>query len=161
MKTSATGKAFEKSLELIFDKYRRQGIMKIHKVDPPVIHIRKGASMRVVEKENPFLDYIGVWGDRTVVLEAKSTETRRLGLCGTSGIKLKQYENLELWIRSGAVGGVLWHHNGEVALVRMHELARERQRGSKSLKFEDYHKAQQGIGFELWSIWKLLNEHCL
>ena len=122
------GKAWEKALSDTHATYAWQGRAKIHKVDPPTRIVRAGAKVvKIIQLENPFLDFVGVLpGGRLVVMEAKSTEAPVLKLDNDSnGITTEQLLALEQWASFGALAAIVWGFGDQARLVPL-DLARER-----------------------------------
>jgi len=157
----ASGAALESEIELICDAYARQGLAKIHKVDPPTRIVRKGRQVFGVQMKSPFVDWIGSWttrGGQLVHLESKSTKEPRLGLLTDAGLKQDQYEKLIAWDRSGAKVGVLWGHKGQMKLISLPTIAHAIETGDKSLKWRHHRSCPRGAGFVSWDFLACLED---
>ena len=65
----------------------------------------------VPRRNNPFLDFVGVWTEtgRAVFIEAKYTEDEYLRVDGRGGgVDDRQMANLRLWDKAGADAMVIW-----------------------------------------------------
>lgn len=141
--------SFEAMLKLECDRLAVRGIAKIEKVEPPTKTIRQGKFTKVIQLENPFLDFIGTWtecGARTVILEAKSTEEPRLPICVDNGLKVTQMGNLQRWAAAGAAVGILWDHKGDTRFVTLKQVVEARGELRASIQWADALRIQKGRG---------------
>ena len=133
------GRGFQDELKLTAEGYRRAGIAKLEKVDPPTRMVGGGKFRKVIFLENPFLDYVGVWTahhGRALFIEAKSHESGRLPINASGGVSTTQWAALMAWRVAGAAVAVLWRRRGEVRLWTPEMLLAEDTLGHKSLVFE-------------------------
>lgn len=138
-----TGKAWEKTIEIIGIQYASQRLMRFRKIDPPLRYI----GGRVLHLANPWLDYGGCWTERQgrmVVFEAKSTKEPRLPL-GSGGLTTNQMANMHLWTNAGAVVFLLWECHGRCALWN-YQMIVEQGKEWKHLKHENGLPVGQGMG---------------
>lgn len=158
-----TGKDFEKNLEDVFAAYKRRGIAKIEKVDPPVRVIGGGKFRKIIFLENPWLDYAGTWtefGGRQLIIEAKSTQDERLPIVEKEGgVTLKQIDDLLDWHRHGAAVGIVWHKAKEVKVITPATLAAVRSMGLKAFQWRHLGPVvPRGEGFILWDVLGAIRE---
>ncbi len=154
-----TGKDFQLELESTGAGYQTRGIARFEKVDPPVAiiwpfnkHTGK-KEQRVIFKENPHLDYVGVWskrGGRMLSFEAKSTSAHRLAFNGDNGLTATQWAAMKSWRMAGAATFLLWRYAGAVALFTPELMQAAQARGDKSLVFENGIKVPRGEGRIVW-----------
>lgn len=151
-KTPNKGTAFERRLESIFHAYMRQGRAKIHKVDQPIKVMGGGAGRkRVVMLENFHLDFVGTWTEhagRTIILEAKYTEDRRLRIDRSGGVTESQMANLRAWRAAGAATAVAWGMGDAIKLVTVEMIdAAIDETGRVSLRWCDAVPVPAGEGY--------------
>lgn len=129
--------------------YERAGRLRLVKVDPPIAIVR-GV---VIQKENPFLDFIGAWTERAgrlLAIEAKETTEPRLAVGGASGLNRKQLDAIANWNASGALAFLLWRHAGEVKLWPYQHI-HAASKGRSSIRWEAGGvRCPQGIGYILF-----------
>lgn len=104
------GRPFQQELERVLLQYQSAGLLRVRKVDPPVRVVGFGARRQVIFQKNPWLDYAGVWTERSgraVLFEAKSTAGPRLPF-GKDGVTETQLGAIHNWSMAGAVVFVLW-----------------------------------------------------
>lgn len=146
--SNATGKPFEAEVERVLGHYRSRGVMRVCKIDPPTVIRGK----LVIQKENPFLDYVGVWtacGNRSLMIEAKSTKEPHLPF-GNGGLSENQQDAMRHWHHAGAVVFVLWRHAETTALVTWPHVETVIRTGRRSLPWPTGYLLEQGEGFELF-----------
>lgn len=155
---SNSGKGFEELLSRIFAAYEQRRIATFEKVEQPMKIMGSGKARRVVFLKNPFLDFTGVWtaqGGRAIHVEAKSSEAPRLPIGDdSSGLKDKQVTNLKRWDDSGAATGVLWLYAGDVRLIPIEHV--RRQRRDAFFPWEEAIPIPQGPGFIIYDFLALL-----
>lgn len=160
MSLTNTGKSFETRLQTTFDAYRNLRVMDVRKVEPPCKIVGTGRFRKVIFLENPFLDFTGVWTERSgrsLHFEAKSTAGNSLSVGKTGGVTARQMDALRDWTNAGAIAGVLWECPAGVFYCgagRANEIAI----GRCALKPEFCHKLEAGKGYILYNIWKVLHE---
>ncbi len=158
--TKTPGKIFEDSIEGIFAAYKRAGIAKIEKVDPPVRVIGSKSFKKVIFLENPWLDYSGVWsanGGQQLHIEAKTTGDPRLEI-GEKGISDDQVRALLEWHKFGAAVGIAWGHEGQVKVITVETIRVAVAMGLKSFKWRHLPPCPRGEGFILWDILRAIRE---
>ena len=153
------GREFQRQLEVIAGSYHTRGLAYLQKVDPPVAVVwipdkRTGEKkQRVIFKQNPFLDYLGVWTvhhGRMILMEAKSTSGHRLPAFGEAGFKDKQWAAMKRWRFTGAACCLLWSYAGQVRLWTPELLMVAEAAGAKSLEFQAGIPVEQGDGLLRW-----------
>jgi len=92
--------SFEKEIEKIFSRYKKNRLAYFHKISPPVHrihgHIFIGAS--------PFCDYIGVMDGRYIVIEAKECKKDKFPM---ANIRKNQVEHMLLTNEMGGLSFLL------------------------------------------------------
>jgi penicillin-binding protein-related factor A (putative recombinase) len=149
------GVAFEALLEQHFDAYRTMGICDLVKVDPPTRVVYKGRKPIVIQLENPFLDYIGTWNRRMIMMEAKTTLEPRLPFkVDSGGLTHIQCNQMMRWKASGGVVGLLWNHGDEIRLVLPAHIESAEWAKSRSIRWADAFPVERGHGFIIWDFMK-------
>jgi hypothetical protein len=153
------GRGFQDELKRTAEHYRRQGIAKLEKADPPTRLVGGGKFRKVIFLANPFLDFVGVWTahhGRALFIEAKSHESGRLPINTSGGVSTTQWAALMAWRAAGAATAVLWRKAGEVRLWTPEMLLAEEALGHKSLVFEPGLLVRQGQGPLIWDFLPVL-----
>ena len=153
------GRGFQDELKLTAEGYRRAGIAKLEKVDPPTRMVGGGEFRKVIFLANPFLDYVGVWTahhGRALFIEAKSVEVGRLKINTSGGVSTTQWAAMMGWRRAGAACAVLWRRKGEVRLWTPEMLLEAEATGDKSVVFETGLLVRQGKGTLIWDFLSVL-----
>ena len=154
-----TGKAFEKEIEMTAAGYQSRRIATLRKVDPPVAVIwpfdrATGKKVqRVIFKQNPWLDYAGVWTahhGRMLLVEAKSTSNHRLPFNRHGGLTTEQCATASTWRACGAAVCIVWQYAGKVVLFTPEMLREAEARGDKSLTHDSGLPVPRGEGGILW-----------
>ena len=141
------GKEFEELLERICHCYWQAGRAKIHKVDPPTKVLGKG---RIIHLANPFLDFIGTWterGNRSLMLEAKSTAKHLLAIdTKKGGLTRDQITAMTSWRKAGTVTALLWYRSDlrEMKVITLETIEYAVNNGDRSMKWESFPKCSQG-----------------
>lgn len=153
------GRSFQREIETTAGACQHRRIATLRKVDPPVSVIwprdkRTGKpTQRVIFKQNPWLDFAGVWsarGGRMLVVECKSTSSHRLPFERHGGLTSEQVATLRTWRLAGASSCVLWRWCDKVTLWMPEMLIAAQARGDKSLLFENGIPVERGEGSLLW-----------
>jgi hypothetical protein len=141
------GKDFEDIMASHCLEFEKRGRAKIHKVDPPSKVIGKG---KVVYQANPFLDFIGTWtesGNRSLMLEAKSTSDHLLPIdTKKGGLTTKQIDHMRDWARAGTVTAVVWFRSDlrELKVVNFETIDYALAFGHRSMRWEDQPRCIRG-----------------
>lgn len=154
MSLSNTGKTFEKVLTHVFYAYRSTGIMDVRKTDPPVKVVGTGGRRQVIFMDNPWVDFLGAWKERSgrmIALEAKSTATNHLAVGKTGGVTARQWQALTDWSAAGAVCGILWECPAGVYFVPLGQAAQAAQNRCRVTP-EFGIKLQAGKGFVFFDV---------
>jgi len=145
------GSRFEEQIGTILKVYASRGFMRCRKVEQPIKTFGPPGRQRVVHLENPFLDFVGAWTERSgraIFFEAKSTSEPKLRL-GTGGLSETQAASLHLWEVANAVTFLLWEYDGDVRLWTNRMIAAQSKEW-RHLKFENGKIIPPGIGFVFW-----------
>lgn len=144
MSVQNQGTGLQAEINQICTHYLKRGRAKIHKVDPPVRIVGRGAGRRVIFMANPWLDYAGTVEGQAIVLEAKQTQDARLSVDigqplkgNVNGITKAQVEALQAWQQAGALTGVLWGHNQRIRFVPTEYLEEAKLDQEKSIKWHE------------------------
>lgn len=144
------GRGFEEQMSKTCAAYFHARVMRLEKCEPPARILYKPGGRDVIFLENPFLDFVGTWTERSgraVLIEAKSTSEPRLSLGGK--LTDKQIEWLERWHLAGAAVGVVWEFVGQGARFLPVGQIVETFKMRKHVKWEEAEPIAQGRGFVL------------
>jgi len=153
------GRGFQREVEMSAEAYKRLGLARLAKIDPPVRMIGGGSHRKVIFLANPWLDFAGVWTahhGRALFVEVKSHESGRLPIESSGGISTTQMAAICSWRMAGAAVAVLWRRRGYVRLWTPEMIFAKKASGEKSLVFEDGHIVKQGAGTLIWDFLAIL-----
>lgn len=133
-------------------QYEREGVMRLRKVDPPLVLLRG----QWILKASPFLDFVGSWTERmgrAIFIEAKSTKEPVLQVMGQGGLKLTQYASLLYWHNAASAAALVWAVGEKAVLVPVDMIRGFVQDGPKRLQFDEPRmrgfRIPQGKGFKI------------